>query len=557
MATTTRDGLDALLCIRNGNDTGRWNYGSNVGTAVTLTYSFPTSVPSYYGNGPERNSFQALPTELRNAVRDALASISEVANITFKEVSGTGQLTFAACSARSNFAYTPGQTGANMFSDSGGDVWIATSNLRDSLDPGSYMYRSIRHEICHALGLCHPFDEEEKKYKLADDLDNYSYTIMSYTNSLASGLHPFSLQMLDIEALQYLYGANTSTRSGNDIYSWATDAKIFQTIWDGGGIDIIDCANQTRGCDINLQGGTFSSVGYFVGDGLKTLGIAKGVVIENATGGSASDKVSGNEANNRLDGGAGNDTLYGLDGNDTLLGGTGNDYLDGGPGNDYLYGGAGNDTLYGGTGNDTLYGGPGNDSLYGGAGNDSLDGGDGNDSLDGGDGDDYLYGGAGNDSLYGGAGNDTLDGGPGNDFLDGGAGSDLLYGGAGNDTLYGGAGNDTLHGGFGNDYLYGGDGNDVLYGGAGNDFLYGGKGADTLYGGAGRDTFVFTEVDSAIDVIGDFEIGIDKLDFTKVMTAGDSIQWKVTTNGIMAYVQNKCYVELIGIHSPLDASSFV
>jgi len=338
----------------------------------------------------------------------------------------------------------------------------------------------------------------------------------------------------------------------DDLY-YPYNFRALPPVWDGGGIDIIDCSNQTNKCDINLQGGALSSVGAFT----NTLGIAKGVAIENAIGGLGNDRISGNEANKRLEGGAGNDTLIGGAGNDTLIGGTGNDSMDGGAGDDYMEGGAGNDVMNGMEGNDTMFGGAGNDVVYGGPGNDYMDGGDGNDYMDGGDGNDYLFGGPGNDTLHGMGGNDTLDGGPGNDYLYGGTGNDILYGGAGNDTLYGGPGNDTLYGGVGNDYLYGEDGDDVLYGGPGDDFLYGGKGANIMYGGSGRDTFVFTEIDTAIDIIGDFEIGIDKLDFTKVMTAGDSIQWKATTNGIMAYVQNKCYVELIGIHSPLDASSFV
>ena len=50
---------------------------------------------------------------------------------------------------------------------------------------------------------------------------------------------------LDIEALQYLYGANTSTRTGNNTYRWGVNAKLLETIWDAGGVDTIDASNQT------------------------------------------------------------------------------------------------------------------------------------------------------------------------------------------------------------------------------------------------------------------------------------------------------------------------
>ncbi|MBE0413666.1 M10 family metallopeptidase C-terminal domain-containing protein [Yoonia sp.] len=94
------------------------------------------------------------------------------------------------------------------------------------------------------------------------------------------------------------------------------------------------------------------------------------------------------------------------------------------------------------------------------------------------------------------------------DFLQGGAGNDILIGRAGNDLLIGGAGPDLLIGGDGNDDLDGGDGHDILYGGAGSDVLRGGAGNDILWGGDDDDTFIF---DSGIDIIADFEQGIDQI----------------------------------------------
>ena len=75
-------------------------------------------------------------------------------------------------------------------------------------------------------------------------------------------------------------------------------------------------------------------------------------------------------------------------------------------------------------------------------------------------------------------------------------------------------GNDTLGGDQGDDWLDGEAGNDFLYGGDGNDTLTGGLGEDTLIGAAGEDVYRFTEVKEAIDVIGHFEQGIDKIDLS-------------------------------------------
>ncbi|MGI9422025.1 MAG: calcium-binding protein, partial [Hyphomicrobiaceae bacterium] len=155
----------------------------------------------------------------------------------------------------------------------------------------------------------------------------------------------------------------------------------------------------------------------------------------------------------------------------------------------------------------------GNDVLTGTQRIDDLRGLGGDDLLVGGDGNDLLDGGAGNDRLFGQLGHDTLLGGAGNDLLDGGSGIDTLFGGAGNDALIGDAGNDRLFGGIGNDQLIGGSGNDRLSGGFGNDRLTGGIGNDRLTGGDGNDTFVFVPGDGN-DVIGDFRVGQDRLDFS-------------------------------------------
>lgn len=238
------------------------------------------------------------------------------------------------------------------------------------------------------------------------------------------------------------------------------------------------------------------------------------------------DDLWGGLGNDAIDGGKGHDLIYGGEGNDVIAGGSDNDTIYGGSGNNIIFGGSENDLIYGGAGRDTLYGGPGNDIVRGGTGNDSIFGGRGNDKLYGNDtiaggaGRDSLHGGSGNDSLVGGAGSDLLRGGQGQDTLRGGAGNDLLAGHLGNDLLLGGSGSDTLRGGAGHDTLESGKGRDLLHGGNGNDKLYGGLGADVLIGGSGTDRFVFrsfhdSSTHAGIDVIRDFQVGVDKIDISR------------------------------------------
>jgi len=80
-------------------------------------------------------------------------------------------------------------------------------------------------------------------------------------------------------------------------------------------------------------------------------------------------------------------------------------------------------------------------------------------------------------------------------------------------TLTGGPVPDTLTGTPGDDTIFGMGRSDILDGGAGDDRLVDGRGRDTLTGGPGADVFEFIN-DGRRDVITDFELGIDRLDFT-------------------------------------------
>lgn len=73
--------------------------------------------------------------------------------------------------------------------------------------------------------------------------------------------------------------------------------------------------------------------------------------------------------------------------------------------------------------------------------------------------------------------------------------------------------NGTFIGTSADDTLVGSDVDDTLSGGAGADVLIDGDGRDTMWGGSGTDTFILTR-DGTTDRIMDFEVGVDKLDFS-------------------------------------------
>ena len=163
-------------------------------------------------------------------------------------------------------------------------------------------------------------------------------------------------QVLMSDTVQKLYGANYAAHAENTVYKWnpltgeetingaaqcaPNGNKVFQTVWDGGGIDTYDFSNYTTNLKIDLHPGSWSKISdqqlavlSAVGNHLAPGNIANAYVynnnpqslIENATGGSGNDALIGNFKNNVLDGGAGNDILRGYMGNDRLTGGAGND----------------------------------------------------------------------------------------------------------------------------------------------------------------------------------------------------------------------------------------
>ena len=435
--------------------------GQTTQSSVTLSYSFPWSTNSTalweynYGYGePYASVHYGLNYSQRVAAAVALQLWSNVANVTFEEVKESGN---EVGDIRFGFSSTVADSGAwgwaylpSSYYASDGDIWISTNLNAYNLDfsSGGYGFYALIHELGHVLGLKHPgyYGSNDKSPFLPITTDNRLYTVMSYNEPKNNlwydtvtrtwiDINDESPMVYDILAIQYIYGANTTYHTTDDVYTFDNEAPFRMTIWDAGGTDTISVANSTRGSLIDLNEGTYSSIQTSriysqngisnTVDGSYNLGIAYGAIIENAIGGYGDDKLIGNNVANILYGGAGNDTIGGGVGNDTLDGGAGNDIIDGGTGIDtltYANANAGiivdlsktSSQATGGSGNDTILN------------IENLIGSNYNDTLTGSKLANIIYGGAGNDTIKGVAGNDTIDGGAGNDTLDGGSGIDTL-----------------------------------------------------------------------------------------------------------------------------------
>jgi serralysin len=307
----------------------------------TITYAFFNTASQVYSS--ERNEFQPLSTTQRDAVRAAFAIWGDFINIAFVEGTPTtadiniGNLATSE-DYFSAYANYPG------FSLEAGDIWISTlaaSNQQVGLaEPG---FRTLLHEIGHALGMSHPGAynaapgvtltyEANAEYQQ----DSLQYTIMSYFSSSSTGALRTSFAATpmthDIAAIQSIYGANMTIRTGDTHYGFNSNAgrAAFDfslntapviAIWDAGGIDTLDFSGWSSNSRIDLNPGASSDGGGQTFN----VQIAFGTVIENATAGAGDDRLTGNAAVNVLIGGGGNDILQGGFGGDRPQGGAGAD----------------------------------------------------------------------------------------------------------------------------------------------------------------------------------------------------------------------------------------
>lgn len=445
----------ALQITRTG---ASWLGGQPLGSGVTVSFAFrsnaPTTMPTDITGFGQFSAVQIAATLL------ALQSWADVANIRFVRVddgagySDNATLLFSNYSSGADgaaaFAYMPG---SSAFGSASGDVWINNS-LSYNASPIHLGYgpQVLLHEIGHAIGLSHPaaynaINDEAITYNQHATYyeDSRQYTVMSYFNESNTGASFFraysSAPLLDdIAAIQRLYGANMSTRTGDTVYGFNSNAGqpwflannssigVIFSVWDAGGTDTLDFSQYSQSQVIDLRQGHFSNVGGMVGN----VSIAMGAVIENVIGGSGADVIIGNAADNRLNGGGGFDQIDGDDGIDTVVFSGNRDQFEIWP------------TVYG-----VRVSGPTDSAMLN------------NIEFLAFDDQTVALADVAGVHLTGSEGNDLLTGSRFDDTLAGGLGDDILIGLEGNDWIYGEYGNDILIGGSGDNYLFGGDGVDT------------------------------------------------------------------------------------------------
>ncbi|MBV1916948.1 MAG: M10 family metallopeptidase C-terminal domain-containing protein [Sphingomonadaceae bacterium] len=349
--------------------------------AGQFTFSVPdiSSIWPGYGYGDEigQAGFSLPGTAMAGAFVSAIALWDELIAPDFHQVrddaSSRGELRIAVTDMDSNqsaYAFYPSWVGGKP-----GDIWFNPKFGPWEWDEGGFDFYTMIHEIGHAIGLEHLFDAPDAP----KELDSHRFSVMSYDQveehivsfgynngdffAFYNAPEPQTPMVLDIAAVQEIYGADPDTRAGDTVYRLKEWSPALQTIYDAGGNDTIDLSDFTLPSRVDLDSGAYSSIGmasapqqiahwseifpenarfisYVFEEHLQerdmaafeytdNLGIALSSVIENAIGGSANDHLSGNDADNLLIGNNGNDTLVGRSGSDRLEGGSGDDILRG------------------------------------------------------------------------------------------------------------------------------------------------------------------------------------------------------------------------------------
>lgn len=590
----------------------------------TITFGFFENQGELFDNGyvylfngrysglSEYFNFAAFSEAQRGATREAIQSWDDVAAVTFVETSADdADINFGnLASAPTTQAYARLPFGTFSSNESlnvqvqpiAGDIWISASQTSNfQLDEGRYGLQTLTHEIGHSLGLSHPGDYNAGTggpitYPNSADYyqDNRVYTVMSYFNASSIGANHFDFHLStiayspvplihDIAAIQAMYGADMTTRTGDTTYGFnsnagrdaydfeATPAPIM-AIWDAGGIDTLDASGYNTNQIIDLREGALSSIGGVTPEDAPSfeevnanraeaglppvsratydgnmaflaanptagaltdnVGIAYGAVIENAIGGSGDDLLVGNDADNVLIGNGGSDGLVGGLGSDTFV-------LDGD------FAGDGIDTITDFSTEDVLrlvdvagarvvFEQVGADTIV------SLDGAEvavlvDTDAMAALSATDFRNSPSSTTlivdgeeiplAISGSSGDDSIRSVAGVEaIIAGNGGNDVISGRGKSDFLLGNAGDDILKGANGHDTLFGGRDNDQLFGGNGSDTLSGDRGDDFLDGGNGDDLLTGG---SGSDVFffenGNFRAGVDTV--TDFEIGIDSIQF--------------------------------
>lgn len=283
--------IDALL--DKGPD---WNYLTSPLDAQvpptpqdTIYYTFSVAG----GNEKGRIGQEAFTLAQQGATHSAFAYISSLTGIKFVETVNGAQAQIhlcnldieksnvvGLCSWTGNYLYDPATDAVTGY-DADAYVYLDNAEWRainTNLVPGLQGYETLLHELGHALGLKHPFEEE---VHLPGSQDNTGNTLMSYTS--AGGPHK-EYSQYDVAALNWLYGRDglrgdlgINSKDDASYITGTAGADVLpydHTLQGNGGNDMIDGG---EGIDTVVFGGSRNAYTFSTrADGATVVSSASG-----------------------------------------------------------------------------------------------------------------------------------------------------------------------------------------------------------------------------------------------------------------------------------------